>query len=72
MCEKLQGQMHSAFNECGPEGTRVVKLVRLFCSLFPDSFAAPLNCDVPLNFSGGLAGHMQMQQHCGNGIDEPH
>ena len=25
VCEKLQGQMHSAFNECGPKGTWVVK-----------------------------------------------
>lgn len=58
MCEKLQGQMHSAFNECGPEGTRLVKLVRLFCPLLPDSFAAPLNCDMPLNYSGGPAGQM--------------
>lgn len=58
MCEKLQGQMHSAFNECGPEGTRVVKLVGLFCPLFPDSFAAPLNCDMPLNYPDGLAGQM--------------
>lgn len=50
--------MHSAFNECGPEGTWVVKLVGLFCPLFPDSFAAPLNCDMPLNYPDGLAGQM--------------
>lgn len=61
MCEKLQGQMHSAFNECGPEGTWVVKTESwqdYFCPLLPDSFVAPLHCNMPLNYSDGPAGQM--------------